>query len=152
MKGFSVGGNVLWSKGGKPMAGAEIFINKKSVTRTGADGTFHLESMRAGNYLLSVKMSKFLFGNEGYPFFLIYHTNQASILKSLSMEQILIAYFFMFLIAFSRSDLKNLYVLIFIKICNSFFKLLQLFTVFVYLLFTMSIVYFRNLQLVYLSS
>lgn len=56
VKGFSVGGNILWSNKGKPMSGAEIFINKKFVTKTGTDGSFHLESMRAGNYLLSVRM------------------------------------------------------------------------------------------------
>ncbi|XP_075235933.1 BOS complex subunit NOMO3 [Lycorma delicatula] len=57
VKGFSVGGRVLWSKGGKPMEGAVILINKKAVTKTGADGSFHLESMRAGNYRLSVQMN-----------------------------------------------------------------------------------------------
>ncbi|RZF33121.1 hypothetical protein LSTR_LSTR016867 [Laodelphax striatellus] len=61
VKGFSVSGRVLWSKDGKPMAKATILMKNKVVAVTQTDGTFHLDSMRAGTYLLSVKADDVLF-------------------------------------------------------------------------------------------
>ncbi|XP_039289958.1 nodal modulator 1-like [Nilaparvata lugens] len=61
VKGFSVSGRVLWSKDGRPMAKASIYIKNKLVATTQTDGTFHLDSMRAGTYLISVKADDVLF-------------------------------------------------------------------------------------------
>lgn len=55
MKGFTVAGKVLWSPKGKPMSGATIYLNGKVVAKSGADGVFSLESMRAGTYIMKVE-------------------------------------------------------------------------------------------------
>lgn len=58
VKGFSVDGRVLASPSGKPLEGAIIMINQKVMTKTGADGIFHLDSMTPGVYELLVQASK----------------------------------------------------------------------------------------------
>ncbi|KAL1122190.1 hypothetical protein AAG570_003595, partial [Ranatra chinensis] len=55
VKGFTVSGKVLWSTGGKPIADASVLIDGRIVAKTGPDGVYHLESMRAGNYKLKIE-------------------------------------------------------------------------------------------------
>ncbi|KAG8269670.1 hypothetical protein J6590_102659 [Homalodisca vitripennis] len=55
VKGFSVEGRVLWSPGGKPLEGATVMLNEKLVSKTGADGTFYLDSMTPGIYKLLIQ-------------------------------------------------------------------------------------------------
>ncbi|XP_073985905.1 BOS complex subunit NOMO3 isoform X2 [Rhodnius prolixus] len=57
VKGFTVSGKVLWSENGKPMSDASIYLNGKEVTKTGIDGVYNLESMRAGTYKIKVEKS-----------------------------------------------------------------------------------------------
>lgn len=61
VKGFSVNGRVLWSAGGKPMEGVTVLLDNKVVTKTGSDGVFYLESMKAGNYKLQLQARNVLF-------------------------------------------------------------------------------------------
>jgi hypothetical protein len=55
VKGFSVSGRVLLREGGKGIEGAVILLDgqKSSVTR--ADGSYHLDNLQAGSYLLQVQ-------------------------------------------------------------------------------------------------
>ncbi|XP_046686817.1 LOW QUALITY PROTEIN: nodal modulator 1-like [Homalodisca vitripennis] len=56
VKGFSVEGRVLWSPGGKPLeGGTTVMLNEKLVSKTGADGTFYLDSMTPGIYKLLIQ-------------------------------------------------------------------------------------------------
>lgn len=50
---------MLWSPNGKPYEGAVILVNQKVVTKTGSDGVFHLDSMKAGMYKLLVQGCKY---------------------------------------------------------------------------------------------
>uniref|UniRef100_A0A146KZQ6 Nodal modulator 1 n=1 Tax=Lygus hesperus TaxID=30085 RepID=A0A146KZQ6_LYGHE len=61
VKGFTVAGKVLWSPGGKPMSGATVYLNNKIAGKTGSDGVYSLESMRAGTYKLKVEADDVVF-------------------------------------------------------------------------------------------
>jgi hypothetical protein len=54
VRGFSVVGQVLWSPGGRPMSDATILLDDKSVAKTGQDGIYHLDSMKAATYKIQV--------------------------------------------------------------------------------------------------
>ncbi|KAH9371903.1 hypothetical protein HPB48_003515 [Haemaphysalis longicornis] len=55
VQGFSVSGKVRVSEGGPGVAQAEVFLGSSRVATTDATGTFHLENMKAGQYVLHVK-------------------------------------------------------------------------------------------------
>ncbi|KAJ9574412.1 hypothetical protein L9F63_025943, partial [Diploptera punctata] len=55
VKGFSVSGRVLLRAGGEGIAGAVILLDGKSSSVTKADGSYHLENMQAGSYVLQVQ-------------------------------------------------------------------------------------------------
>ncbi|KAJ9575263.1 hypothetical protein L9F63_025785, partial [Diploptera punctata] len=57
VKGFSVSGRVLLRAGGEGIAGAVILLDGKSSSVTKADGSYHLENMQAGSYVLQVQAS-----------------------------------------------------------------------------------------------
>ncbi|XP_069686991.1 BOS complex subunit NOMO1 [Periplaneta americana] len=55
VKGFSVSGRVLLRSGGKGIEGALVLLDGKVSSTTKADGSYHLENMQAGSYLLQVQ-------------------------------------------------------------------------------------------------
>lgn len=55
VQGFSVSGKVRVSAGGPGVAQAEVFLGSSRVATTDATGTFHLENMKAGQYVIHVK-------------------------------------------------------------------------------------------------
>ncbi|GAB6022208.1 nodal modulator [Chamberlinius hualienensis] len=61
VEGFSVGGRVLSSAGGKGVPNANVLLNGKSMTKTKDDGSFHLENMRAGSYQIEIQADKIRF-------------------------------------------------------------------------------------------
>ncbi|XP_064641106.1 BOS complex subunit NOMO3-like [Lineus longissimus] len=52
--GFSVSGRVLNAKEGSGVANAVVFVDEKEVTKTKADGTYHLVNMKTGTYSLKI--------------------------------------------------------------------------------------------------
>ncbi|PNF29184.1 Nodal modulator 1 [Cryptotermes secundus] len=55
VKGFSVSGRVLLRTGGKGIVGAVVLLNGKTSSVTRADGSYHLENLQAGSYVLQVQ-------------------------------------------------------------------------------------------------
>lgn len=55
VQGFSVSGKVRVSEGGPGVAQAEVFLGSSRVATTDTTGTFHLENMKAGQYVLHIK-------------------------------------------------------------------------------------------------
>jgi len=53
--GFSVSGQVLDSEKGSGIAGAQILLNDEPTTKTGPDGTYHLENMKTGVYRIQAR-------------------------------------------------------------------------------------------------
>lgn len=47
------------------MSDASIYLNGKEVTKTGIDGVYNLESMRAGTYKIKVEKCKFFVAELG---------------------------------------------------------------------------------------
>jgi hypothetical protein len=50
-----VSGRVLLRKGGKGLEGAVVLLNGRKSSVTKADGSYHLENLQAGSYLLQVQ-------------------------------------------------------------------------------------------------
>ncbi|CAB3359921.1 Hypothetical predicted protein [Cloeon dipterum] len=61
VKGFTVTGNVKFSKKGAGVPDAKIFLNGQQRALAGQDGNFRLENMQAGNYRLSAVADKLEF-------------------------------------------------------------------------------------------
>ncbi|PVD27782.1 hypothetical protein C0Q70_12955 [Pomacea canaliculata] len=59
--GFSVSGRVLESEKGIGIAKATVNINGQPQTETDATGTYHLENMKTGSYVLSVTANNIFF-------------------------------------------------------------------------------------------
>nr|KAG5688657.1 hypothetical protein BaRGS_017511 [Batillaria attramentaria] len=59
--GFSVSGRVLESEKGMGIAKATVQINGQAQTTTDATGTYHLENMKTGSYVLSVTADNIFF-------------------------------------------------------------------------------------------
>lgn len=55
IQGFSVSGKVRVSEEGPGVPQAEVFLGGSRVATTDASGTFHLENMKAGQYVIHVK-------------------------------------------------------------------------------------------------
>lgn len=55
ISGFTISGRVLSSQQGKPLEGAVVFVDDQEVARTKKDGSFTLEGIKTGNYVLHVK-------------------------------------------------------------------------------------------------
>ncbi|KAH6937604.1 hypothetical protein HPB50_001893 [Hyalomma asiaticum] len=55
VQGFSVSGKVQVSEGGPGVPQAEVFLGGSRAATTDASGTFHLENMKAGQYVIHVK-------------------------------------------------------------------------------------------------
>ncbi|XP_071958436.1 BOS complex subunit NOMO1-like [Antedon mediterranea] len=53
IEGFSVIGRVVNSVKGKGIAGVTVTVNKQTPTTTKADGSFRLEKMKSGHYMIS---------------------------------------------------------------------------------------------------
>jgi hypothetical protein len=50
-----VSGRVLLRAGGKGIEGAVVLLNGRTSSVTGADGSYHLENLQAGSYMLQVQ-------------------------------------------------------------------------------------------------
>jgi len=59
--GFSVQGQVLTAAKGAGVGGAQIVVNGNTVTTTRADGTYNLDSMKAGTYTIHVTAPRMTF-------------------------------------------------------------------------------------------
>lgn len=60
--GFTVSGRVLTSTNGSPLAGAKVFLSGQEVAITDANGSYTVEKMKAGQYILKAEASDVLFG------------------------------------------------------------------------------------------
>ncbi|XP_060065049.1 BOS complex subunit NOMO2-like [Ylistrum balloti] len=61
VEGFSVSGRVLNKAGGAGVSGASVLVDGKAVSRTEADGMYHLENMKTGTYRLQIQTDNIYF-------------------------------------------------------------------------------------------
>ncbi|OWF46756.1 nodal modulator 1-like [Mizuhopecten yessoensis] len=61
VEGFSVSGRVLTKAGGAGVSGATVLVGGKTVSRTEADGLYHLENMKTGTYRIQIQTDNIYF-------------------------------------------------------------------------------------------
>ena len=61
VSGFSVSGRVINADMGSGISGATVYINDKKQTTTKPDGTYHLENMKTGTYVVKVETENIQF-------------------------------------------------------------------------------------------
>ncbi|XP_063398265.1 BOS complex subunit NOMO1-like isoform X2 [Mytilus trossulus] len=61
VSGFSVSGRVINSVKGSGVGNAAVYVNGKKQSTTKSDGTYHLENMKTGSYIIKVEADNILF-------------------------------------------------------------------------------------------
>ncbi|CAG2192795.1 unnamed protein product [Mytilus edulis] len=61
VSGFSVSGRVINSVKGSGVGNAAVYVNSKKQSTTKSDGTYHLENMKTGSYIIKVEADNILF-------------------------------------------------------------------------------------------